>query len=180
LIITVEEAKTWLRIDGAEENSLIGILISAAEDYLYNATGNVFDNKNELAKLFCLVLVTDWYENRDMIGKASEKIRLSVDSMLSQLAHNYDTAPKVPTGLTAVSGDGYVELSWKSNRESDLAGYYVYVDSVKFTDILVTKATYKVSDLVNGTAYAFQVSAVDKASNESALSTVVNATPSVT
>jgi uncharacterized phage protein (predicted DNA packaging) len=179
LIITVEEAKNWLRVDGAEEDTLIQILISAAEDYLYNATGNVFDSKNELAKLFCFVLVTDWYENRDMIGKASEKIRLSVDSMLSQLAHNYDTAPKVPIGLTAVSGDGYVELSWKPNREYDLLGYHVYVDSVKITTTVVTTTSYKVTDLTNGVLYSFQISAIDKAGHESGLSTAVNATPSV-
>jgi uncharacterized phage protein (predicted DNA packaging) len=179
LIITLDEAKTWLRVDGIEEDTIIQILIDSAEEYLYNSTGNVFDDTNRLAKLFCFVLVTDWYENRDMIGKVSDKIRLSVESMLSQLSHSYDTAPRVPKGLTAVTGDGYVELSWKSNSEYDLAGYYVYQDKVRITTQLVTSTTYKVTELTNGTLYSFQISAVDKAGNESGLSVAVQATPSV-
>lgn len=89
MIITLEEAKQWLRIDHNDEDSLINTLISAAEKYLINATGNVFDSTNELAKLFCYVLVTDWYENREMIGKTSEKVRHTVESMVAQLSHCY-------------------------------------------------------------------------------------------
>ncbi len=90
MIITLEEAKQWLRIDHNDEDGLIIMMISAAEKYLFNATGNTFDNTNELAKLFCYVLVTDWYENREMIGKTSEKVRHTVESILAQLSHCYD------------------------------------------------------------------------------------------
>ena len=89
MIITLEEAKQWLRIDHNDEDGLIIMMISAAEKYLFNATGNTFDNTNELAKLFCYVLVTDWYENRDMIGKTSEKVRHTVESILAQLTYAY-------------------------------------------------------------------------------------------
>ncbi|WP_369806542.1 head-tail connector protein, partial [Geobacillus sp. FJAT-46040] len=75
LIITLDEAKQWLRVEHSDEDGLISTLINAAEKYLFNATGNTFDSTNELAKLFCYVLVTDWYENREMIGKTSEKVR---------------------------------------------------------------------------------------------------------
>ncbi len=35
------------------------------------------------------------------------------------------TPPAVPTGLTAVAGDGQVVLNWSANNETDLAGYQV-------------------------------------------------------
>jgi len=91
LIITLDEAKQWLRVDHNDEDSLINTLISAAEKYLVNATGNTFDSTNELAKLLCYVLVADWYENRDMIGKTSEKVRHTVESIVAQLTHCYDS-----------------------------------------------------------------------------------------
>uniref|UniRef100_A0A7U4DJY4 Uncharacterized phage protein (Putative DNA packaging) n=1 Tax=Geobacillus sp. (strain Y4.1MC1) TaxID=581103 RepID=A0A7U4DJY4_GEOS0 len=89
MIISLEEAKEWLRIEHNDEDNTILMLINSAETYLQNATGNTFDNTNNLAKLFCLVLITDWYENREMVGKASEKVRQMVESMVAQLSHCY-------------------------------------------------------------------------------------------
>lgn len=90
MIITLEETKGYLRVDGNEDDVLITSLIEAAEIYLSNATGNTFDDTNSLAKLFCWVLVTDWYENRELtIGKVGEKTRPIVESMLAQLSHSY-------------------------------------------------------------------------------------------
>lgn len=89
MIVSLDEAKEWLRIEHNDEDGTIQRLINAAEKYLKNATGNTFDSSNELAQLFCLVLVADWYENREMIGKVSDKIRPTVDSVLSQLSYCY-------------------------------------------------------------------------------------------
>lgn len=89
-ILTVKETKTWLRVDGEDEDSLIETLIGAAETYLHNATEVKFDSKNELAKLFCLVLCADWYENRDLIGQQpSDKVRFTCQSIMAQLQHAY-------------------------------------------------------------------------------------------
>ena len=93
MIITLEETKGYLRVDGTEDDALITSLIDAAETYLYNATGNTFDGINSLAKLFCWVLVTDWYENREHVGRASDKVRPIVESMLAQLSHCYQPPP---------------------------------------------------------------------------------------
>lgn len=91
MLITLKEAKEYLRVDGDEDDSLITSLISAAQEYLKNATGKTFDNTNELARLFCLVLVVDWYENRTLsAGKVGEKIRPVIDSMLAQLNYCYE------------------------------------------------------------------------------------------
>lgn len=89
-ILTINEAKTWLRVDGNEEDGLIQMLIGAAEEYLRNATEVEFDETNQLAKLFCLVLCADWYENRDLIGQQpSDKVRFTIQSILAQLQHAY-------------------------------------------------------------------------------------------
>lgn len=180
MIITLDETKQWLRVDHNEEDILIQTLINAAENYLKNATGNTFDSTNELAKLFCLVLVADWYENREMIGRPSEKVRFTVDSILSQLSYCYGmdaTAPATPTGLTGTAGDGFVDLSWTANTESDLAGYNIYCDGEKITEFPISGTTYKVTGLTNGTTYSFQISAVDTSGNESPLTAEVSVTP---
>jgi len=89
-ILTLEETKTWLRVDGTDEDTVIQTLMGAAETYLHNSVEVEFDGTNQLAKLFCLVLCADWYENRDLIGsQPSDKVRFTVQSMLAQLQHAY-------------------------------------------------------------------------------------------
>lgn len=92
MILTVEEVKKWLRIDGDDEDSIIELLIGGSEQYLQNATGKQFDGNNQLAKLFCLVLCADWYENRDLIGQQpSDKVRFTCQSIMAQLQYGGDT-----------------------------------------------------------------------------------------
>lgn len=86
MILGMTDTREWLR-DYETQESTLQMLINAAEEYLENATGKDFDHSNNLAKLFCLVLVTDWNENRQMVGKVSEKIRFTIDSMLLQLKY---------------------------------------------------------------------------------------------
>jgi uncharacterized phage protein (predicted DNA packaging) len=91
MIIDLEEVKNWLRIDGEEENATLDILIGAAETYLLHATGRTYDDSHNQAKLFCLVLVADWYENRELMGdKPSEKVRYSIQSIMSQLQYSVE------------------------------------------------------------------------------------------
>jgi uncharacterized phage protein (predicted DNA packaging) len=89
MIVSLDEVKNWLRIDFSEDDALLTTLISAAEKYLKNAAGNTFDSSNELAQLFCLVLIADWYENREMIGKATDQTRPIIQSILTQLTYSY-------------------------------------------------------------------------------------------
>lgn len=90
-ILGLNETKLWLREDTDDPEVLkqISMLIYSAENYLKNATGIEYDSQNKQAKLFCLVLVTDWYENRELIGqKVSDKVRFTIQSMLAQLTYS--------------------------------------------------------------------------------------------
>jgi uncharacterized phage protein (predicted DNA packaging) len=95
LIVTLDEAKLWLKIDYDDDDDDVQVLIDASEAYLLNATGNTFDNTNALAKLFCRILIGDWYENRAMIEdkKLSEKVRFTVQSIMMQLQYSDGIAP---------------------------------------------------------------------------------------
>jgi uncharacterized phage protein (predicted DNA packaging) len=90
-ILTLEEALEWLVDIPEEDYPLVQRLIKTAESYLKNATGKEFTSDNELAKLFCLTLITDWYENRQLTGeKIGEKVRFIIQSMLTQLQYGGD------------------------------------------------------------------------------------------
>ena len=83
----LEEVKQYLRIDGIEEDIEIQSLIDAAEEYLSNS-GAVKNQTNPLYKLAVKMLVSNWYENREPIGKA-EKLAFSLESLISQLKYCY-------------------------------------------------------------------------------------------
>ncbi|GAE27023.1 phage-related protein [Halalkalibacter wakoensis JCM 9140] len=88
--MNLPEVKEWLRIDGNDEDSTLDMLIGASQDFLRNSTGYEYEESNNLAKMYCLVLITDWYENRELIGeKPSDKIRLTIQSIATQLKYSY-------------------------------------------------------------------------------------------
>ncbi len=84
------------------------------------------------------------------------------------------TPPEPPTGVTVVPGIGRVFLTWNENRESDLAGYYVYRSAKsggeyeRLTDKPVTRTTYSDESVRQGMTYYYVLTAVDKSGNESA------------
>lgn|GEM_PF-2381464 len=89
-------------------------------------------------------------------------------------------APAAPAGLTASAGNGQATLSWIANTEANLSGYNVYRNGTKVNGSLITGTSYTNTGLTNGTAYSFQVSAVNNAGQESPLSAAVSVTPSGT
>jgi uncharacterized phage protein (predicted DNA packaging) len=90
MIIELEEAKTFAKIDYDEENEIVQLLIDVASEGLKNATGILFDSTNNLARLYCLVMVKDLYDNREMtVEKASNKIRYTIQSIMTQLKYCY-------------------------------------------------------------------------------------------
>jgi uncharacterized phage protein (predicted DNA packaging) len=158
----IDDVKTYLRIDGSEEDTFLTSLISSAKEYIKNGTGYPVNEANELHKLAVNLLVTNWYENREPIGKA-DKLAFSLDSIFMQLRYCY-IPPNIPTGLVATISDNIIDLSWYANIESNLAGYKIYKDSVE----IGTSVTN--SFQVAYTAGTYQVSAYDLDGNESKLS----------
>ena len=88
--------------------------------------------------------------------------------------------PAAPTGLRVAAGPGSIELAWDRNTEADLAGYRVY-RSVngraweKIGDVSLAPA-YSDRQVEAGKTYAYAVSAVDQAGNESPRSATAQAT----
>ena len=75
-IITLEEVKGYARIDIDEDDQLLETLIASAEEYLRNATGKEYPEKDEngskinyeLEKICLQLLVAHWYEQRSPTG----------------------------------------------------------------------------------------------------------------
>ncbi|MHB9945619.1 DNA packaging protein [Clostridium botulinum] len=88
MIVTLEEVKMYCRIDDDEEDFLLELLIKNAEDYIEDAVkpiSNMSDKLKEKSKLLALVLISDWYDNRSLNMKTSEKVRYSITSLLNQM-----------------------------------------------------------------------------------------------
>jgi hypothetical protein len=83
-------------------------------------------------------------------------------------------APATPAGLSAASGTRTIELVWDRNTEKDMAFYRIYRDGSRLADNVVT-ASFSDDGAEAGKTYKYQVSAVDTAGNESALSASIEA-----
>jgi hypothetical protein len=101
--------------------------------------------------------------------------------------------PQRPQGVSALSGNGSVTLSWQEALDCNsgpVAGYNIYRSisiGGPYTQIntsLITEITYTDSDVVVGTTYHYQVTSVDSDDDESIPSqtTTIGATstPSIT
>lgn len=100
--------------------------------------------------------------------------------------------PHTPSGLEAVPGgataaDRSIDLSWTPNTEPDLAGYIVYRQEIDSKGVAAGTATrlnatpvvgpaYRDQTAMAGRRYAYRVTAVDTAGNESAPSDAVQET----
>ena len=76
------------------------------------------------------------------------------------------TAPKVPRNLTGVGGDGQVVLTWDAPKDDGGSAIRDYEYRINVTgrwiSIGSTATTHTVTGLVSGTAYVFQVRAVNR------------------
>jgi hypothetical protein len=109
-----------------------------------------------------------------------QNARISLDDLqLSWGAIADTTAPATPSSLSVTGSYTSVTLSWIANSESDLAGYEVYRhDGTAFQliDGNVVENSYVDSNSVStgniiesDTTYAYQVTAIDRSGNESAI-----------
>lgn len=81
----LETVKMYLRIDGTEEDSFLGILIQMAKEFLLNA--GVKESEDKLYSLAVMMLVSHWYENREqsITGRVSRAIEYGLTSIILQL-----------------------------------------------------------------------------------------------
>lgn len=89
-MISLDLIKQYLRIDGNYEDELLEFLKDNAEFYIEDTIDNL-DLSNEKvskkAQLMALVLISDWYENREYVkvGKVSNDIRYTIMSLRDQI-----------------------------------------------------------------------------------------------
>ena len=90
-MIVLQEVKEYLRVDIEEDDQLLQMLITAAVEYLKNATGKEYPEKDEkgntitFEKVYLKLLIAYWYENRTPVGKVGEEFSQMTKSLMLQL-----------------------------------------------------------------------------------------------
>ncbi|MDP5275783.1 glycoside hydrolase family 6 protein [Chengkuizengella axinellae] len=112
-----------------------------------------------------------------------EQFVMLVENAYPSILPADNTAPSAPNGLSAISDDGTVTLSWSNvisadtynvKRSSDSGGPYTVIDTG------LTSLSYTDSGLTNGTTYYYVVSAVNdigESVNSSEASAIPNPPP---
>lgn len=99
-IIKADELKQYTRFDLDEndeayqkELNLFNMLITAAEQYLINATGKEYPSTDaegktidySLEKVYLQLLISYWYEKRTPVGNVGEDFSFMTKSLMLQL-----------------------------------------------------------------------------------------------
>jgi hypothetical protein len=100
-----------------------------------------------------------------------------VSTVFTTLEAIDDIAPGQVKGVSADAGNSALYVKWSANTDSDLSGYNVYIDGVKFNTSVIKNTFLTVTDLVNDQSYNVEVSAVDLSGNEGAKSTISSGIP---
>ena len=125
------------------------------------------------------------------LGGHTLELRISVSPPVT-VAMRDTFPPQMPSGLEAVPGgataaDRSIDLSWTPDTDADLAGYFVYRQEVdpqgqvtgtvtRLNLTPVAGPAYRDQTALAGHRYAYRVTAVDTAGNESAPSADVQET----
>jgi hypothetical protein len=132
----------------------------------------------------------------DVVSGAASLTAASVDhiTLVTDTDHFTTFAPILPTGPTppatpatpvATAGNAQATLTWTKNSESDMSSYNIWEANVSegvvstLTQAACGASTCSktITGLTNGTAYSYQIIAIDTDSNESAGSTAASVTP---
>lgn len=82
-LITLDEAKGLLRIDGTDNDPILNTILSAVDQYILNATGKDFTG-DPVAKMAATMLLVAWFENPAMIGQYDE-MHYGATNLITQL-----------------------------------------------------------------------------------------------
>ena len=92
-MLTAEEVKNYLRVDGEEDNALISRLMTVAEAYLAGAVENYDKHVRDdgkfraRAEMVALVIIQELYENRNQGGRETKDFGFTVRSLISHLQY---------------------------------------------------------------------------------------------
>lgn len=80
MLLSIEEARDVLRVDGTANDSIITPLLEALPDYISTLTGcdNLGDNPDKLAKTLAKFVLQLWY-NPD--GTDADRLQRVIDSL---------------------------------------------------------------------------------------------------
>ncbi len=84
--MTIDDVKAYLRIDTDDDDIIIDAMMQATEQYIKDAVG-FYEETNPKIKMLYWLVIQDFYENRVLTVKESDKQRLShvVSSLVLQL-----------------------------------------------------------------------------------------------
>lgn len=87
MVVTIEEVKTYLGIDYADDmvNANIERAINTANAYLKGSIGNDYPTDDPRAKELALIIISDLYDNRGLQSTISGNTRRLVDDLSLQL-----------------------------------------------------------------------------------------------
>lgn len=97
--LTLDDVKLYLRVDGADEDTLIQDLMDGAVGYMQRMTGKAYDPADGVWKMAIKYLCSHWYENRDDAAAGRDaKVSHTIDALISHisLCDDYADLPVSP------------------------------------------------------------------------------------
>lgn len=87
----LEDIKSYLRIDGDEEDSLLRTMIDAGKEFIRSAVGE-YDDTDSTAQVLLASVVQNMYDNRELMQseqQVKKRIEYTFQSMILQLQMKY-------------------------------------------------------------------------------------------
>ncbi|MDA2933807.1 hypothetical protein MYX82_05635 [Acidobacteria bacterium AH-259-D05] len=114
------------------------------------------------------------------VSREADPLILSGYSDTLKFVPRDEFPPGIPQNITILSLEGKVQIFWDANKESDLKGYFVYSGTdpnrLRKSSSSITINRYVDESVTTGKAYYYQLSAMDRAGNESPKSDIVTIT----
>lgn len=116
--------------------------------------------------------VVENYTYWDLWGSSSNVITVTPDD---------ETPPAAPTGVTAVAGEGFVDVTWDANTELDIDEYWVARSTTSGSGYYLVAAVndrrYYDTNIIPNTTYYYVIIATDFDGDESEFSAEASGTP---
>ena len=101
----IEDIKLYMRVDTDADDALITGLIAAAQQYIHETTGLVYDDNNNIHQLVCKLLVAHWYEHREIVGDDKE-VPYTATRLLTHIAICQHAGSTTETATTETTTTG--------------------------------------------------------------------------